>query len=176
MQKIKIISIFFLLFLFQNIYAQTEKIIIDKESEYYLQIDKDNCLKIIISDSSNKTSKIIYFYKNNRDNSFLYIGSMESISLEVGDYGEGLQFIYKSNNFIVIQQSFGIGRNLIISRLYLDFENENTIKLIKYTEEYINRFDIDKDFTEIEYEIPNNIYLNDITSDFVYNLHQSKNQ
>ena len=59
MQKIKIISIFFLLFLFQNIYAQTEKIIIDKESEYYLQIDKDNCLKIIISDSSNKTSKII---------------------------------------------------------------------------------------------------------------------
>lgn len=101
---------------------------------------------------------------------------MESISLEVGDYGEGLQFIYKSNNFIVIQQSFGIGRNLIISRLYLDFENENTIKLIKYTEEYINRFDIDKDFTEIEYEIPNNIYLNDITSDFVYNLHQSKNQ
>lgn len=176
MQKIKIISIFFILFLFQNIYAQTEKIIIDKESEYYLQIDKDNCLKIIISDSSNKTSKIINFYKNNGDNSFLYIGSMESISLEMGDYGEGLQFIYKSNNFIVIQQSFGIGRNLIISRLYLDFENENTIKLIKYTEEHINRFDIDKDFTEIEYEIPNNIYLNDITSDFVYNLHQSKNQ
>ena len=65
MQKNKIISIFFLLFLFQNIYAQTEKIIIDKESEYYLQIDKDNCLKIIISDSSNKTSKIINFYKNN---------------------------------------------------------------------------------------------------------------
>ncbi len=176
MKKNKIISIFFLLFVFQNIYAQTEKIIIDKESEYYLQIDKDNCLKIIISDSSNKTSKIINFYKNNGDNSFLYIGSMESISLEMGDYGEGLQFIYKSNNFIVIQQSFGIGRNLIISRLYLDFENENTIKLIKYTEEHINRFDKDKDFTEIEYEIPNNIYLNDITSDFVYNLHQSKNQ
>lgn len=52
----------------------------------------------------------------------------------------------------------------------------NTIKLIKYTEEHINRFDIDKEFTEIEYQIPNNIYLNDITSDFVYNLHQSKNQ
>lgn len=51
-EKNKIISIFFLLFLFQNIYAQTEKIIIDKESEYYLQIDKDNCLKIIILDSS----------------------------------------------------------------------------------------------------------------------------
>ena len=94
-------------------------------------------------------------------NSFLYIGSMESISLEMGDYGEGLQFIYKSNNFIVIQQSFGIGRNLIISRLYLDFENESTIKLIKYTEEHINRFDIDKDF-------------NDITSDFVYDLHKSR--
>lgn len=55
--------------------------------------------------------------------------------------------------------------------MYLDFENENTIKLIKYTEEHINRFDKDKDFTEIEYQIPNNIYLNDITSDFVYNLH-----
>lgn len=69
MQKIKIISIFFLLFLFQNIYAQTEKIIIDKESEYYLQIDKDNCLKIIISDSSNKTSKIIFrFFTISIDN------------------------------------------------------------------------------------------------------------
>ena len=40
MKKNKIISIFFLLFLFKNIYEQTEKIIIDKESEYYLQIDK----------------------------------------------------------------------------------------------------------------------------------------
>lgn len=82
MQKMKIISIFFILFLFQNIYAQTEKIIIDKESEYYLQIDKDNCLKIIISDSSNKTSKIINFYKNNGDNSFLYNGGYKDEELK----------------------------------------------------------------------------------------------
>ena len=130
MQKIKIISIFFLLFLFQNIYAQTEKIIIDKESEYYLQIDKDNCLKIIISDSSNKTSKIINFYKNNGDNSFLYIGSMESISLEMGEYGEGLQFIYKSNNFI--RRVFARLHFLFTLFFYLLFNIKKNERIIVY--------------------------------------------
>ena len=50
------------------------------------------------------------------------------------------------------------------------------IKLKKYTEHHIDRFSDEKDFTEIEYNIPKNIYLNDITSDFVYDLHKSNNQ
>lgn len=122
-----------------------------------------------VTDSLGKSSQILSFYKKNIDNSFSFIGSMESIALGIEDYGEGLQFIYKHNNFIVIDQSFGAGRFLIISKLYLDFENDNTIKLVRYTEEHINRFIEDKDFTEIEYEIPNNnIYLNNITRDTVY--------
>ena len=80
------------------------------------------------------------------------------------------------DDYIVIQQSFGDGNKLIISKLYLKYEKRKKIKLEKYTEQHIDRFSDEKDFTEIEYKIPKNIYLNDITSDFVYNLHQSNNQ
>ncbi len=172
-------------FFFINIvFAQAEAEYIEKEfnrwagdDSYSTVLNEDVYLQILVTDvtdSLGKSSQILSFYKKNIDNSFSFIGSMESIALGIEDYGEGLQFIYKHNNFIVIQQSFGAGRFLIISKLYLDFENDNTIKLVRYTEEHINRFIEDKDFAEIEYEIPNNIYLNNITRDTVYKLRQSK--
>ena len=168
----------------QIVFAQAEAEYIEKEfnrwagdDSYSTVLNEDVYLQILVTDvtdSLGKSSQILSFYKKNIDNSFSFIGSMESIALGIEDYGEGLQFIYKHNNFIVIQQSFGAGRFLIISKLYLDFENDNTIKLVRYTEEHINRFIEDKDFAEIEYEIPNNIYLNNITRDTVYKLRQSK--
>ena len=89
---------------------------------------------------------------------------------------EGFQDIYYEDDYIVIQQSFGDGNKLIISRLYFKYEKRKKIKLKKYTEQQIDRFSDEKKFTEIEYHIPKNIYLNDISSDFVYDLHKSKNQ
>lgn len=96
--------------------------------------------------------------------------------MEAGQVGEGFQDIYYEDDYIVIQQSFGDGNKLIISRLYFKYEKRKKIKLKKYTEQQIDRFSDEKKFTEIEYHIPKNIYLNDISSDFVYDLHKSKNQ
>ena len=96
--------------------------------------------------------------------------------MEAGQVGEGFQDIYYEDDYIVIQQSFGDGNKLIISRLYFKYEKRKKIKLKKYTEQQIDRFSDEKKITEIEYHIPKNIYLNDISSDFVYDLHKSKNQ
>ena len=96
--------------------------------------------------------------------------------MEAGQVGEGFQDIYYEDDYIVIQQSFGDGNKLIISRLYFKYEKRKKIKLKKYTEQQRDRFSDEKKFTEIEYHIPKNIYLNDISSDFVYDLHKSKNQ
>lgn len=47
------------------------------------------------------------------------------------------------------------------------------IRLVKYSEQQIDRFSENKNFTEIEYRMSKNIYINNITSDFVYELHKS---
>ena len=102
-------------FFFINIvFAQAEAEYIEKEfnrwagdDSYSTVLNEDVYLQILVTDvtdSLGKSSQILSFYKKNIDNSFSFIGSMESIALGIEDYGEGLQFIYKHNNFIVIQQ------------------------------------------------------------------------
>ena len=45
------------------------------------------------------------------------------------------------------------------------------IRLVRYAEERIDRFSADKDFSDIDYEIPGNIFFGNVDSDFVYALH-----
>ena len=78
--------------------------------------------------------------KNN--DSLVFIGTAETICLEDGQFGEEFQDIYYEDDYIVIQQSFGDGNKLIISKLYLKYEKRKKIKLKKYTEQHIDRFSI----------------------------------
>lgn len=139
---------------------------------YNFQLDEKTELKVIISDYYDKTCKELRFFEKGQNGSFFWIGTMQSIAIEMGDYGEGFQSIYSNGDSLVVQQSFGAGKYLVISRIYLKYEKESKIKLVKYTEEHIDRFSSDKDFSEIEYQIVDSTYVDNITSDWVYNMHR----
>ena len=69
--------------------------------------------------------------------------------MEAGQVGEGFQDIYYEDDYIVIQQSFGDGNKLIISRLYFKYEKRKKIKLKKYTEQQIDRFSDEKNLLKL---------------------------
>jgi len=96
---------------------------------------------------------------------------MESIEIEPNTVGEGLQSIKPYKSGFSIQQSFAGGHFLYTSHLYFDYEEKDRFRLVRYTEEHIDRYAEDKDFTEIDYKIDDNIYFEDINSDWVYNMH-----
>ena len=174
MKTLKLIEFLLVSFLMTKIFCNSPIEI--SENNYSFELKNKKIIKVFIYDSSSYNSKELKFYEQKNNDSLVFIGTAETISLEDGQFGEGFQDIYYEDDYIVIQQSFGDGNKLIISKLYLKYEKRKKIKLEKYTEQHIDRFSDEKDFTEIEYKIPKNIYLNDITSDFVYNLHQSNNQ
>lgn len=174
MKTLKLIDFLLVSFLMTKIFCNSPIEI--SESNYSFELKNKKIIKVFIYDSSSYNSKELKFYEQKNNDSLVFIGTAETICLEDGQFGEGFQDIYYEDDYIVIQQSFGDGNKLIISKLYLKYEKRKKIKLKKYTEQHVDRFSDEKDFTEIEYEIPNNIYLNDITSDFVYDLHKSNNQ
>ena len=171
-KKVKYFTFLLVSFLMTKIFCNSPIEI--SESNYSFELKNKKIIKVFILDSSLNNSKELKFYEQKNNGSLVFIGRAETVCLEEGQVGEGFQDIYSEDDYIVIQQSFGDGNKLIISRLY--FQYEKKIKLKKYTEQHIDRFSDEKDFTEIEYNIPKNIYLNDITSDFVYDLHKSNNQ
>lgn len=168
--KRKFFIILNLLFLMSKIVSNSPKQ--NAELEFSFELENNKIIKVYIYNSSNSFSKNLKFYEQKNKDSLFYIGSMESISLAEGQFGEGFQKIYQSDNFLVIQQSFGDGKYLILSRLYFMYEKKR-IRLVKYSEQQIDRFSENKNFTEIEYRMSKNIYINNITSDFVYELHKS---
>lgn len=174
MKTLKLIEFLLLSFLMTKIFCNSP--IEMSENNYSFELQNEKIIKVFIFDSSLNNSKELKFYEQKNNDSLVFIGTAETICLEDGQFGEGFQDIYYEDDYIVIQQSFGDGNKLIISRLYFKYEKRKKIKLKKYTEQHIDRFSDEKDFTEIEYKIPKNIYLNDITSDFVYDLHKSNNQ
>lgn len=174
MKTLKLIEFLLVSFLMTKIFCNSP--IEMSENNYSFELQNEKIIKVFIFDSSLYNSKELKFYEQKNNDSLVFIGTAETICLEDGQFGEGFQDIYYEDDYIVIQQSFGDGNKLIISKLYLKYEKRKKIKLKKYTEQHIDRFSDEKDFTEIEYKIPKNIYLNDITSAFVYNLHKSNNQ
>ena len=173
-KKVKYFTFLLVSFLMTKIFCNSP--IEMSENNYSFELQNEKIIKVFILDSSLNNSKELKFYEQKNNDSLVFIGTAETICLEDGQFGEGFQDIYYEDDYIVIQQSFGDGNKLIISKLYLKYEKRNKIKLKKYTEQHIDRFSDEKDFTEIEYNIPKNIYLNDISSDFVYDLHKSNNQ
>ena len=173
-KRIKFITFFLVSFLMTKIFCNSP--IEMSENNYSFELQNKKIIKVFIYDSSSYNSKELKFYEQKNNGSLVFIGRAETICLEEGQIGEGFQDIYYEDDYIVIQQSFGDGNKLIISKLYLKYEKRKKIKLKKYTEQHIDRFSDEKDFTEIEFNIPKNIYLNDISSDFVYDIHKSNNQ
>jgi len=96
---------------------------------------------------------------------------MESIEIEPNTVGEGLQSITPYESGFFIQQSFGDSHAIVLSRLYFDYAGKDRFRLVRYTEEHIDRYAEDKDFTEIDYKIDDSTYFEDINSDRVYNMH-----
>ena len=109
--------------------------------------------------------------KNNGNKKNVIIAKMESVEIELYGIGEGLQSITPYKSGFSIQQSFAGGHFLYISHLYFDYEGKDRFRLVRYTEEHIDRYAEDKDFTEIDYKIDDNTYFEDINSDWVYNMH-----
>ena len=173
-KKVKFFTFLLVSFLMTKIFCNSPIEI--SENNYSFELKNKKIIKVFILDSSLNNSKELKFYEQKNNDSLVFIGTAETISLEDGQFGEGFQDIYDEDAYIVIQQSFGDGNKLIISKLYLKYEKRKKIKLKKYTEQHIDRFSDEKDFTEIEFNIPKNIYINDITSDFVYDLHKSNDQ
>lgn len=174
MKTLKLIEFLLVSFLMTKIFCNSP--IEMSENNYSFELQNEKIIKVFIFDSSLYNSKELKFYEQKNNDSLVFIGTAETICLEDGQFGEGFQDIYYEDDYIVIQQSFGDGNKLIISKLYLKYEKRKKIKLKKYTEQQIDRFSDEKDFTEIEFNIPKNIYINDISSDFVYDLHKSNNQ
>ena len=96
---------------------------------------------------------------------------MESIEIEPNTVGEGLQSIKPYESGFFIQQSFGDSHSIVLSRLYFDYAGKDRFRLVRYAEAYIDRYAEEKDFTEIDFKIDDNIYFEDINSDRVYNMH-----
>ena len=96
---------------------------------------------------------------------------MESIEMEPNTVGEGLQSIKPYESGFFIQQSFGDSHSIVLSRLYFDYAGKDRFRLVRYAEAYIDRYAEEKDFTEIDFKIDDNIYFEDINSDRVYNMH-----
>lgn len=174
MKTLKLIEFLLVSFLMTKIFYNSPIEI--SENNYSFELKNKKIIKVFILDSSLNNSKELKFYEQKNNDSLVFIGTAETISLEDGQFGEGFQDIYYEDDYIVIQQSFGDGNKLIISKLYLKYEKRKKIKLKKYTEQHIDRFSDEKDFTEIEFNISKNIYINDISSEFIYNLHKNKNQ
>ncbi|MDE6719726.1 MAG: hypothetical protein K2J68_07730 [Treponemataceae bacterium] len=147
-----------------------------KEAESHdFTINGNKQIKIVVYDTDVATSKVLKIYEKDDAGNCSEKDSMETIRLGMGDYGEGFQFVYIENNNIVVQQSFGDGKFLVISKLFFAYEKNGKIRLVKYAEEHIDRFSADKDFSDIVYEIPENIFFSDVDSDFVYKIHANGN-
>ena len=169
--KRKFLFILFLIYSFNFIFSTPKSLCIIQSEKY--ELNKNVTLKInIYSIDSNPytTQKIIKIYKKNIFGLWTEKGSLESIKLEEGDIGEGFQDCWIEGNKIYIQQSFGDGKFLIISKLVFEYNDE--IKLIKYIENHIDRFSEDKDFSDIQFPIPDNISFNEVNSEFVYKMHK----
>ncbi len=147
-----------------------------KEAESYdFTINGNKQIKIVVCDTDAAAPKVLKIYEKDNAGHCSEKGSMETIRLGMGDYGEGFQFVYIENNNIVVQQSFGDGKFLVVSKLFFAYEKNGKIRLVKYAEEHIDRFSADKDFSDIVYEIPENIFFGDVDSDFVYKIHANGN-
>lgn len=134
-------------------------------------INENKQIRIVVYNTNVVASKVVKIYEKDNAGHWFEKGSMETIRLNTGDYGEGFQFVSIENNNIVVQQSFGDGKFLIVSKLFFAYEKTEKIRLVKYVEERIDRFSADKDFSDIVYEIPENIFFSDVDSDFVYAIH-----
>ena len=96
--------------------------------------------------------------------------TVEKLDLQTPDGNEFCIMALQKNGFS-IQQSFADDHVLCISHLYFEYAGNDRFRLVSYTEEHIDRYAEDKDFTEIDYKIDENLYFEDITSDWVYKKH-----
>lgn len=172
--KRKISIVLILLYTLNFIYPVSKSLYLCQSKIYIInqKIIKIDIYNNGTSDYNNQT--IVKILKKNKFGLWKEKGVFESIKLEEGDFGEGFQDCWVEDNKIYIQQSFGDGKFLIISKLIFEYNNKDEIKLIEYIENHIDRFSEDKDFTDIHFEIPYNISINDIDSKFVYDMHKQQ--
>lgn len=145
-----------------------------KAQDYEFALGGNVLLKFTVRDSRHEnggSSKIIKAYEKGSFR-FSEIGEMETLRIAQGEYGDGFQWIFVDDGDIIVQQSFGDGKYLVISKLRFKRTKRKTLKLVGYAEEHVDRFSEDKDFSEIAYEIPENIFFGDVDSEFVYGLHR----
>ena len=114
---------------------------------------------------------VLLLKKHDGNKKNVIIAELKSFEIKPHTIGEGLQSITPYKSGFSIQQSFAGGQFLYISHLYFDYEGKDRFRLVRYTEEHIDRYAEDKDFTEIDYKIDDNTYFEDINSDWVYNMH-----
>ncbi len=166
---------FFVIISLLAFYAESYSVspILKEAESYDFTINGKKQIKIVVYDTGAAASKVLKIYEKDDAGHCSEKGSMETVRLDMGDYGDGFQFVYIENNNIVVQQSFSDGKFLVISKLFFAYEKNDKIRLVKYAEEHIDRFSADKDFSDIVYEIPGNIFFSDVDSDFVYKVHMS---
>ena len=133
-------------------------------------IGRNRRIRVAVCGTGTVAQKILRIYEKDGAGNWSERGSMETLRMDTGNYGEGFQSVYAEDGGIVVQQSFGDGKFLIISLLFFACE-DGGIRLVRYAEERVDRFSADKDFSDIDYEIPGNIFFADVDSDFVYDLH-----
>ena len=186
----KSLLLFVTFFLLVSLVAQSKNYTVDMYAlsnysrEYYavekldFQTSDGNEFCVIALQKNGSTEKyrrskipVLILKKKDGNRANVITARMESIEIEPNTVGEGLQSIKPYKSGFSIQQSFAGGHFLYTSHLYFDYEEKDRFRLVRYTEEHIDRYAEDKDFTEIDYKIDDNIYFEDINSDWVYNMH-----
>lgn len=76
-------------------------------------------IRVVVCGTGTTAQKILRIYEKDGAGNWSERGSMETLRMDTGDYGEGVQSVYAEGDGIVVQQSFGNGKFLIISRLSL---------------------------------------------------------
>ena len=186
----KSLLLFVLFFSLVSLFAQGKKYTVDMydfssySREYYavekldFQTSDRNEFRVIALQKNGSTDKyrrskipVLILKKKDGNRANVITARMESIEMEPNTVGEGLQSIKPYESGFFIQQSFGDSHSIVLSRLYFDYAGKDRFRLVRYAEAYIDRYAEEKDFTEIDYEIGGDTYFEDITSDWVYNMH-----
>ena len=186
----KSLLLFVTFFLLVSLVAQSKNYTVDMygfssySREYYavekldFQTSDGNEFRVIALQKNGSTDKyrrskipVLILKKKDGNRANVITARMESIEIETYTIDEGLQSITPYKSGFSIQQSFAGGHFLYISHLYFDYEGKDRFRLVRYTEEHIDRYAEDKDFTEIDYKIDDNTYFEDINSNWVYNMH-----
>lgn len=177
MRKSFIFGLLFLLCI--NCFCETPKLKVNSNEEGILYAKRFHTKDgtILFSDvkkyekTESTTSKIVSFYIE-RQGAYIYVDSMYTIEIPEGAVGDGFMDMDVDERGFYIHQVFADGSYFVVSYLYFSYENQK-LKLIGYVEDVLDRHEPEKDFVRTEFEIPSNVYMKDVDSDFVYRLHSS---